>query len=198
MARIVVGIGGGIAAYKVATVVSRLAQVQKKHPDAPEPGAANATEPQAAAHAVQVVLTRGGNHFVGAATFAALCGSTPVTDTYDSRFPLGAHIELAEQADLLVIAPATARLLASCAHGTADDLLATLYLACECPVLFAPAMSSSMWAKAAVQRNVQQLQQDGAHFVGPESGWLSCRKVGHGRMSEPDALLAEINQLIVS
>ncbi len=170
--KIVVGIGGGIAAYKVATVVSRLVQQ---------------------GHSVDTVLTAGATRFVGAATFTALCGRPAIVDTYDARFPLGAHIELAERSDLLVIAPATARILGSCAHGLADDLLTTLYLAHEGEVLVAPSMSSPMWTKPSVQRNVAQLKEDGVHFVGPESGWLSCRKLGLGRMSEPDAILAAIH-----
>lgn len=172
--RIVIGIAGGIAAFKVATVVSRLVQQGQL---------------------VDVVLTENAHHFVGPATFSALCGRAPVRDIFDARFPLGAHIELAEGASLLLIAPATARVLASCAHGLSDDLLSTLYLTCECPVLVAPAMSSSMWSKASVQRNVKQLEQDGVQFIGPESGWLSCRKQGEGRMAEPEALLNAINSL---
>ena len=175
MSSIVIGIGGGIAAYKMASVVSRLVQQGDQ---------------------VRVVLTHGGQHFMGDATFAALCGQAPVSDTYDARFPLGPHIELATDLDLLVVAPATARLLAACAHGLADDLLSTLYLNCECPVLFAPAMSSPMWEKNAVQRNVAQLRQDGGHFAGPESGWLSCRKSGAGRLMEPDELLKMISTLL--
>ncbi len=171
--RIVVGIGGGVAAYKVATVVSRLVQQGKQ---------------------VDVVLTAGATRFVGPATFSALCGRPPVTDVYDSRFPLGPHIELADGADLLVVAPATARFLGSCAQGLADDLLTTLYLACECSVLMAPAMSSTMWEKPAVQRNVQRLLDDGVQFVGPTRGWLSCRKQGLGRMAEPEDLLAAIDE----
>ncbi len=174
-ARIVVGIGGGIAAYKVATVVSRLVQ---------------------AGHRVDTVLSAGAQNFVGAATFSALCGRPPVCDTYDPRFPLGPHIELADETDLLLLAPATARMLASCAGGLADDLLATLYLACDCHVLMAPAMSSSMWDKPAVQRNLQTLMNDGVHFVGPAEGWLSCRKQGMGRMSEAQDILAAIDKLL--
>lgn len=174
MSKILIGIGGGIAAYKMATVVSRLVQ--------------NGNE-------VHVVLTHGATNFIGAATFSALCGRPPVVDTYDSRFPLGPHIELADDASLLVVAPATARILASCASGSADDLLSTLYLNCECPILFGPAMSNPMWDKQAVQRNVQTLKEDGMHFVGPESGWLSCRKEGLGRMSEPEQLLDAITKL---
>jgi phosphopantothenoylcysteine decarboxylase len=176
-ARIVVGIGGGIAAYKVATVVSRLVQ---------------------GGHQVDVVLTAGATQFIGAATFTALCGRPAVVDTYDSRFPLGPHIELAEATDLLVIAPATARLMASCAHGLADDLLSTLYLACEGRVLMAPAMSSPMWEKPAVQRNLAQLLEDGVTFIGPEKGWLSCRKQGWGRMAEPEQILKAIEEQLGS
>lgn len=173
--RVVVGIGGGIAAFKVAQVVSQLVQ-RGFH--------------------VDVVMTRGATEFIGAATLSALCGAPPTIDTYDPRFPLGPHIELAEGASLLVVAPATARLLASCAHGLADDLLSTLYLACTCPILMAPAMSSPMWDKPAVQRNVQTLRNDGVHIVGPEAGWLSCRKQGMGRMAEPTTILSHIDRLL--
>jgi phosphopantothenoylcysteine decarboxylase len=170
-ARIVVSIGGGIAAYKLAYVVSRLVQQ---------------------GCSVDVVLTAGATRFVGPSTFTALCGRPATTDTYDERFPLGAHIELAESADLLLVAPATARMIASCAQALADDLSATLYLACTGKVLMAPAMSSPMWEKPAVQRNVKQLIEDGVRFVGPEHGWLSCRKQGWGRMAEPDQILEAI------
>jgi len=173
--RIVVGIGGGIAAYKVATLVSRWVQ---------------------AGHSVDVVLTHGATHFVGSATWAALCGRAPVCDAYDPRFPLGPHIELADGTDLLVIAPATARILASCALGLADDLISTLYLARTCPVLMAPAMSTPMWEQPAVQRNVASLQADGVQLLGPASGWLSCRKQGSGRMVEPEEILAAATKLL--
>lgn len=171
MSKVVVGVCGGIAAMKVTQVVSRLVQES---------------------HEVHVVLTHGAAQFVGPATFAALCGRPPAQNSYDERFPLGAHIELAEKADLLVIAPATARILASCANGLADDLLATLYLAVECPVLVAPAMNTAMWESPAVTRNVEQLRADGTQFLGPETGWLSCRRRGAGRMSEPEQLLDAI------
>lgn len=173
--RIVVGISGGIAAYKTATLVSRLVQ-RGNH--------------------VSVVMTPSAEHFIGRSAFAALCGEAPVIDGFDSRFPLGPHIHLADGADLLVIAPATAHILGSCAHGLGDGLLPTLYLQSECPVLMAPAMSSAMWLKPAVQRNVQQLRDDGVHFVGPDTGWLSCRRTGDGRMSEPDAILEACTALL--
>jgi len=173
--RVVVAIGGGIAAYKSATVVSRLVQQGID---------------------CSVVLTRSAQNFVGPATFAALCNRAPVLGSFDDRHPLGPHIELADGCDLLVVAPATARILASCAYGLADDLLATLYLSVTCPVLMAPAMSATMWDKVPVQRNVKQLQDDGVNMVGPSEGWLSCRQKGLGRMAEADEILAEALKLL--
>jgi phosphopantothenoylcysteine decarboxylase len=167
-ARVVVGISGGIAAYKAAMLVSRLVQ---RGCD------------------VIVVLTESAQQFVGEATFAALCNRPVVTNSFDTRYPLGPHIELATDCKLFIVAPATAHMIASCALGTADCLLSTLYLNMECPVVFAPAMSTPMWEKPAVMRNVDQLTRDGVHLVGPQSGWLSCRKTGQGRMAEPDDIL---------
>lgn len=173
--KIVVGISGGVAAFKMANVVSRLVQ---------------------SGYEIDCVLTRGAEEFIGAATIAALTGRSPARETYDERFPLGAHIELADGADLLVIAPATARIIASCALGLADDLLATLYLARTCPVIMAPAMNNVMWQQPAVQRNVKQLEADGVTLLGPATGWLSCRKQGPGRMVEPETIVeAIINRL---
>lgn len=166
--RVVVAVGGGIAAYKSATLVSRLVQ---------------------RGHDVSVVMTASAQQFIGAATFSALCNQEPVVDMFDKRYPLGPHIELASDCRLLIIAPATARILASCAQGLADDLLATLYLNVECPILMAPAMSSPMWKNPAVSRNVKQLTDDGIRWIGPDEGWLSCRKTGTGRMAEPDSVL---------
>lgn len=167
--RIVVGISGGIAAYKSAALVSRLVQ---------------------RGFDVSVVLTDSAEKFVGPATFAALCNRPPVTNAFDPRYPLGPHIELATDCRLFIIAPATAHILASCALGLADCLLSTLYLNMECPMVFAPAMSSPMWEKPAVMRNVDQLRTDGVRFVDPETGWLSCRRMGAGRMAEPETILA--------
>jgi len=115
---------------------------------------------------VTAVMTADAKHFVGPATFAALTGR-PVADRVfdDARYPLGAHIELARKAKLLVVAPATANFLAKAANGLADDLLSTLYLAFTGPILFAPTMNTEMWEKAAVQRNVQQLRADAVKFV---------------------------------
>ncbi len=126
---------------------------------------------------------------MGVATLAALTGRPVATKVFDpALFPLGPHIELAQRADLFCIAPATANFLAKAAHGLADDLVSTLYLCFAGPVLIAPAMNPDMWAKPAVQRNVQQLSQDGATVIMPDDGWLSCRRSGPGRMAEPDRI----------
>ncbi len=173
---IVLAVGGGIAAYKSATVCSRLVQ---------------------AGHDVRVVMTSSAAEFVGAATFAALSGHPVATSSFDpSTWPLGPHIEFADGADLLVVAPATANLLGQFANGLASDLVSTLYLQVGCPVLLAPAMSNQMWSKASVQRNIKQLSDDGCRFVGPDVGWLSCRQSGAGRMSEPEAIVAAALKLL--
>lgn len=175
---ILVGVCGGVAAYKTAALVSQLVQ---------------------AGAGVSVVLTAAGEKFVGAPTFAALTGRPVLRDVFDeAQHPLGAHIDLAQHAELLCVAPATANFLAQAAGGLASDLLSTLYLTCTCPVLLAPAMNCDMWAKPSVQRNVKQLQADGVHLVGPEEGWLSCRAVGQGRMSAPEKIFEAIGQLLAN
>src|SRR5262245_15435944 len=173
---IVVGVTGGIAAYKTAALVSQLVQ-----------GGAG----------VSVVLTHAAEQFIGAPTFAALTGRPIAREIFDeAQFPLGAHIMLAERSELLVVAPASADFLAKAAHGLADDLLSTLYLAFAGKKLIAPAMNTAMWEHPAVQRNIAQLRADGVQFVDPGSGWLSCRQIGAGRMAEPDTILAAIRSLL--
>jgi len=173
---IVVGVSGGIAAYKSAALVSQLVQ---------------------AGHGVSVVMTAAAREFVGPATFAALTGRAVLDRVFDEReHPLGAHIELARAAQLLCVAPATANLLAKTALGLADDLLSALYLSFSGPVLMAPAMNCEMWEKPSVQRNVAQLRSDGVHFVDPEEGWLSCRTRGVGRMAAPEKIFDAITQLL--
>jgi len=125
-----------------------------------------------------------------------LTGRAVVTDLFDKGYPLGPHIELSARASLYCVAPATANFLAKAAAGLADDLLSTLYLSFSGPVLVAPAMNCEMWEKPAVQRNVVRLREDGVHFVGPESGWLSCRQQGAGRMAEPAAVLQSIAAIL--
>lgn len=175
---IVLGVSGGVAAYKSAALASLLVQ-----------GGAGVT----------AVLTRAARRFVGAATFAALTGRPVASRTFDPAVhPLGGHIELAARADLLVVAPATADFLAKAAHGSADDLLSTLLLCAECRVLVAPAMNAAMWGKAAVQRNVRQVEADGMTVVPPGTGWLSCRQQGTGRMAEPSEILAAIEAALAA
>jgi phosphopantothenoylcysteine decarboxylase len=175
---IVVGVSGGVAAYKTAMLVSRLVQ-------------SGAT--------VRVVLTAAAEAFVGPATFAALTGYPVARRLFDeTQFPLGAHIELAEQGEVLCVAPATANFLAKAAHGLADDLLSTLYLAFPGPVLMVPTMNQAMWKHPAVQRNLQQVQTDGARLVEPGEGWLSCRQEGKGRMAEPETILEALRSTLDS
>ena len=141
---IIVGVTAGLAAYKAAALTSLLVQ-------------------QGAG--VTAVLTRNARKFIGEATFAALTGRPVATRGFDpSSHPLGAHIELAARADCIVVAPASADFLAKAAQGSADDLLTTLLLCAECPVVFAPAMNAAMWAKPAVQRNVAQVAADEARM----------------------------------
>ncbi len=142
-------------------------------------------------------MTHSAGEFIGASTLAALSGKPVARQTFDpSHFPLGPHIELSDEIDLMVVAPATANLLSKFANGSADDLISTTYLQVVCPVLLAPAMSAAMWEKPSVQRNVEQLRADGCHMIGPGSGWLSCRVSGEGRMSEPDDILAAAEELL--
>ena len=141
-------------------------------------------------------MTRAARKFVGPPTFRALTGRPVVTDQFDRHYPLGAHIELADRADLLCIAPASADLLAKAACGLADDLLSTLLLSFDGPVLLAPAMNAAMWEKPAVQRNVATLRADGYHFIDPQEGWQSCRRTGMGRLAEPTEIHAAIERLL--
>ena len=170
--KVLLGVTGGIAAYKSAMVASRLVQ------DGFE---------------LQVVMTEAAQKFIGEATFRALTGRDVVTDTFDSRFPLGAHIELAREYKLLCIAPGTANIIGKMANGISEDLLTTLYLCFQGKVLMAPAMNCEMWEAAAVRRNVEILQQDGVQMIGPNKGWLSCRVQGSGRMAEPEEIVNAIH-----
>lgn len=174
--KIIVGVTGGIAAYKTADLVSKLVQADAS---------------------VAVVMTEGAKKFVGPTTFEALTGQRVYSSMFDpvENFR-GEHIGLAEWADLLVVAPATAHYMAQVAHGMADNLLATLALSCTCPMLLAPAMNTDMWDKAAVKRNVAQLVEDGKQLIEPGSGWLSCGRVGAGRMAEPAEILTRIGEVL--
>lgn len=170
--RIVLGVTGGIAAYKAAELLRLLI---KQGGD------------------VQVAMTDGATHFVTPTTFQALSGKSVFTDQWDARMPNGmAHIDLSRRADLILIAPASADFLARVVHGMADDLLATMVLARDCPLLIAPAMNRQMWENPATQRNITQLQADGVGVLGPASGEQACGEVGVGRMLEPEEILEEV------
>src|SRR4051812_47146705 len=172
---LIIGVSGGIAAYKTAMLVSSLVQE---------------------GHGVTVVMTRSARKFIGAATFRALTGRLVSSQSFDAHYPLGAHIELADKGDLLCIAPASADVLAKAATGLADDLLSTLLLSFAGPILFAPAMNSAMWEKRSVQRNIETLRADGHHVIDPQTGWQSCRRSGKGRMAEPDEIQKVIEDLL--
>ena len=170
--RIVLGVTGGIAAYKAAELVRLLG---KQGAD------------------VQVAMTAGASHFITATTFQALSGKPVYADQWDARMPNAmAHIDLSRTADLILIAPASADFLARIAHGLADDLLATMVLARDCPLLVAPAMNRQMWENPATQRNVEQLVADGVHLLGPASGEQACGEVGAGRMLEPEEIVEAV------
>jgi phosphopantothenoylcysteine decarboxylase/phosphopantothenate--cysteine ligase len=170
--RILLGVTGGIAAYKAAELTRLLVK--------------------AGAH-VQVVMTQAAMQFVGAQTFQALSGNPVVTDLWHEAANGMAHINLSREADLAVIAPASADFIAKLAHGQADDMLSTLCLARNCPLLVAPAMNQQMWANPATQRNIAQLTADGVELLGPASGEQACGEIGLGRMLEPADLYAAIN-----
>lgn len=166
---LLIGVSGGIAAYKTVALVSRLVQ---------------------AGAGVSVVMTRSATRLVGPKTFEALTGRPVRTGTFGP----GAHphIELAATAELLCVAPATANILAKAAAGLANDLLSTTLLSFDGPVVVAPAMHTSMWQKPAVQRNVARLRADGVVLIDPEYGYLSCGTRGVGRMASPEKIFQVI------
>lgn len=175
---IIVAVCGGIAAYKVADLVSKLVQQGS---------------------GVTVVMTEAATKFVTPLTFQALSGRPVRTDTFDlpdSSDPQ--HIGLTERANLMVVAPATADIIAKVAHGLCGDLVSLMINAAACPVVFAPAMNNRMWENPITKENCAKLQKLGYRFVGPEEGWLACRNVGAGRMSESAAILEEVTRLLTS
>lgn len=162
---VLVGVSGGIAAYKSADLVSKLVQR----------GAG-----------VTVAMTRSARRFVTPLTFQALSGRPVLTSLWADEQPGDVqHISLTGRADLVIIAPATANIIGKIAAGIADDVLTTLVISAASPALLAPAMNDRMWANPLVQENVTRLCKHGYSFVGPGEGWLACRSVGPGRMAEP-------------
>lgn len=175
--RVILGVGGGIAAYKSAELVRLLTR-------------AGAT--------VHVIMTAAAQQFITPLTLQALSGHPVGTELFDlTRESQISHIALADQADLLLVAPATADLLARLALGLGDDLLTTVALACRARVLLAPAMNVNMWEHPQVQEHLQRLRQRGAQVVGPEAGELACGWVGAGRLAEPQAICAAATALLV-
>lgn len=162
---ILVGVSGGIAAYKSAELVRLL----RKH-----------------GCEVRVVMTESATQFISTLTFQALSGNPVHTELLNADAENAmSHISLARWADVLLIAPATANTIAKCSHGLADDLLSTLYLAAECPVYIAPAMNQAMWHKAVTQENIAKLKVHGVIIINPEQGEQACGETGFGRMAEP-------------
>jgi len=175
---IVIGVCGGIAAYKVADLVSKLVQ---------------------AGAGVTICMTDNAKQFVTPVTFQALT-HRPVHTTMwqaDSSSVLD-HLGLTEKADLMLIAPATANIIAKAACGICDDLVSTMICASACPVIFAPAMNTRMWQNPVCRENVTKLQKLGYRFIGPEEGFLAERTIGPGRLSEPQTILAELAVLLVN
>lgn len=167
--RILIAVGGGIAAYKVPELVRALMRV---------------------GHAVRCAMTPAATRFVTPLVLQTLTGQAVRTDLFDpSEEGEIDHIQLADQADLVIVAPATANLIARMAHGLADDLVTAVLLATRAPVLIAPAMNVNMWSHPATRQNVELLRARGVHMVGPESGELACGWEGLGRMSDPDAIV---------
>lgn len=178
--KLVIAISGGIAAYKIPKLVSLLIE---------------------AGHEVRVISTVNGLRFVSALTLAAISGHPVQSDMFAGREDWEMdHIHLPEWADLILVAPASANLLAKVANGLADDLVSTLLCAvgtgkdAACPVVYAPAMNTRMWHHAATQANVEKIRSWGGKIIEPESGRLACNVYGDGRMPEPDRLLEQLRE----
>ena len=179
--RAVVGVGGGIAAYKAAELVRAFEQ---------------------RGHEVQVVMTRAAQEFIQPLTFAALTGRKVITSLWadtgaqDTLSSAVEHIAVARENEVLVVAPATAHLLAKFAHGLADDFLSTLYLAFKGPVVLVPAMNTDMWEHSATQANLETLRTRGCLIVEPDEGWLACGRIGAGRLPDPARIADQVEALV--
>ncbi len=167
---VLIAVTGGIAAYKTAALVSQLVQ---------------------AGAGVSVVMTRSATKLVAPKTFEALSGRRVVTAVWGRGYP---HIETARKAEVLCVAPATANIIAKAALGLADEIVSTVLLAFDGPIVVAPAMNVEMWSKPPVRRNIAQLRADGMVIIDPETGRLSCGEVGAGRMAEPAAIFEVIRE----
>ena len=175
--RIILGVSGSIAAYKIANLASALV---KLHAD------------------VHVVMTKNATNFIHPITFETLTGNKCLIDTFDRNFEYSVeHVELAKSADVLMVAPATANVIGKMAHGLADDMLTTTILACQCPKIVAPAMNTRMFRNSIVQDNIKLLKCYGIEVIDPASGYLACGDTGEGKMPEPEILLQYILKALV-
>src|SRR5581483_8675136 len=170
--KVLLGVGGGIAAYKAAELARLLMQHE---------------------HQVQAIMTRAATEFVQPLTFAALTGRKVLTDLFAIESAIE-HISVAQEHEALVVAPATADLIGKFANGLADDFLSTLYLAFTGPVILAPAMNVNMWQHPATQANVETLRKRGHTIVEPDSGYLACGMTGPGRLADPETIAAAISR----
>lgn len=166
---ILLGVTGGIAAYKSASLASMLVKSQAE---------------------VHVLMTEHATNFITPITFETLTGNRCVIDTFDRNFEFQVeHVALAQKADAFVIAPATANVIAKIAHGMADDMLTTTLLACKCPKIIVPAMNTAMYENAVTQNNLEALRKYGMEIIDPASGRLACGDTGAGKMPEPETIL---------
>ncbi|MWC26720.1 bifunctional phosphopantothenoylcysteine decarboxylase/phosphopantothenate--cysteine ligase CoaBC [Paenibacillus sp. MMS18-CY102] len=173
---IILGITGGIAAYKGAALCSKLVQ---------------------AGFDVHVIMTENACQFITPLTLQTLSRNLVYTDTFDERDPaVVSHIDLADRADLILVAPATANTIAKMANGLADDMLSTTLLAATCPIVVAPAMNVHMYSHPAVIRNIQLLAERNVRFIAPETGQLACGYVAKGRLAEPESIVASISDML--
>lgn len=173
---VVIGVTGGIAAYKIASLVSML---KKQHAN------------------VRVIMTENATNFITPVTFESLTGTKCLVDTFDRNFEFQVeHVSLAKQADIFMIAPATANVIAKVAHGLADDMLTTTFLACKKPKYIVPAMNTQMYENPITQDNLAICRKYGMHVIEPASGYLACGDTGAGKMPEPETLFEHIIQEI--
>lgn len=171
---IVIGVSGGIAAYKIAPLTSMLAKA-----------GANTT----------VIMTKNAANFINPITFETLTSNKCLVDTFDRNFQYNVeHVELAKAADAFLIAPATANVIAKVAHGLADDMLTTTFLAAQCPKIVSPAMNTRMYENPITQDNLKTLEKYNIEVIQPASGWLACKDIGAGKMPEPEVLFAYLEK----
>lgn len=174
---VILGVSGSIAAYKIASLASALV---KLHCD------------------VHVIMTQNATNFIHPITFETLTGNKCLIDTFDRNFQYSVeHVSLAKKADAALVAPATANVIGKMAHGIADDMLTTTLLACQCPIIVAPAMNTRMFRNAIVQDNMKILKNYGMEVIDPACGYLACGDTGEGKMPEPELLLEYIKKALV-